>query len=442
MRALIALLVLLIFAGSADAGPIRLRIKAQGSAPPPPTCDITLTSSATMNTTLNSSANSGKTICLDAAGSPYGRMAPSFNHPVMTYIKSVDPLNPVTVQGVECTNANNVTVSDFIIVTDLTRISQSFRLNNCANTTVTNNEIRTVTAGTHQYAGGQVVSGGPGIVIRNNRFHDLNVGFTASRVNGILVQGNDYRDIHNGDAMQFERSSNVTIDANTITDLFFVIPTTHADVVQFLATNTLSDPDAGRNITITNTFYSKGAGSEAQGLFLGNETGDVYTGNLAGTTLTLTATIMPCRSPTVGDLVSGTGVAAPTYIVAIVTPPTCSGTTFSSGAYTVDQSQNVSSTSIGIVARPYVNVTIAGNQLYGSQNNGIACAGCAGFNIDSNVVRAYLTYPSAIVWNGGYGGNVSNNLATGFIQIVAPSTGTFQQTTGSNLTPCSGCTTP
>lgn len=438
MRALIALLVLLIFAGSADAGPIRLRIKAQGSAPPPPTCDITLTSSATMNTTLNSSANSGKTICLDAAGSPYGRMAPSFNHPVMTYIKSVDPLNPVTVQGVECTNANNVTVSDFIIVTDLTRINQSFRLNGCTNTVINNNDIRTVTPGTHQYNGGQVVAGGPGLIISNNRFHDLNVGFVASRANGILVQANDYRDIHNGDAMQFERSSNVVVDGNTITDLFFVIPTTHADVVQFLATNSLPDADAGANITITNNFYTKGAGSEAQGLFLGNETADRFTGSVSGTTLTITSAFsgVNCQVPAIGDLVTGIGMVPPTYIVAPIAPVGCLGT------WQVDQSQTIGSITMSIISRPYVNVTITGNQLYGSQNNGIACAGCAGFNIDSNVVRAYLTYPSAIVWNGGYGGNVSNNLATGFIQIVAPSTGTFQQTTGSNLTPCSGCTTP
>lgn len=70
----------------------------------------------------------------------------------------------------------------------------------------------------------------------------------------------------------------------------------------------------------------------------------VVTGSISSTTLTVTAVAAGALKP--GQIISGTGVTAGTYILAQLT-----GTTGGTGTYTVSASQTVSSTTITVAAR-------------------------------------------------------------------------------------------
>jgi hypothetical protein len=142
----------------------------------------------------------------------------------------------------------------------------------------------------------------------------------------------------------------------------FVARSQQALITQFLADNSMVVP-AGMQMTLFSTgdFWVKNAGASAsvigQAAFANNSTGavqfgsnftgasvtgsiaaNVFTGSISGTTLTISAVTTGVL--TVGQTITGTGVAAGTQILALGTG------TGGTGTYIVNIAQNVASTTI------------------------------------------------------------------------------------------------
>lgn len=247
-----------------------------GGSIPAPTCDFSITSANSVLTITNNPANAGKTICLLAAGSPFGRLEVEYAQASRITITSADRNNPVIVRGIEgYSGANNYTFNYLTVCQDTPRLNQTFYLSGVNNVTFDRLTFQSCTPGAHDYFGGRIVSGSSNVTIDNSRFHDLKGGVLISGSNNIHIEDNRFEDLHGDDAVQVETTNYIYIERNYITDMYFfwqypedpMNPNDHADAIQFLNLNA-SPTTAGHHIYVRDNTYVRGNGNfpGAQGL--------------------------------------------------------------------------------------------------------------------------------------------------------------------------------
>lgn len=134
-----------------------------------------------------------------------------------------------------------------------------------------NNEFAGVDPTYKDSSRGLYVKNSSDILVKDNFVHDLVRGTLFTNVDNLKVSGNDYTDMRI-DAMNFAAVKNVEIAYNTATN-FHGQPGDHPDFIQFYTTGT-TRPSS--NILIHDNTATRGIGSGAQGIFMGNENGIPY----------------------------------------------------------------------------------------------------------------------------------------------------------------------
>ncbi len=441
MRALVgaATALLLLLAGPALGRPMRLPGAVQST--------ISVNSDATLKAALVP-ANAGK-IILVAPGNYDTISCPDFPNdhtvwaPAIT-VAAADAANPPLVSGIVINNGT--TACGGIVFRGLkvqtaansATFPQSILLSASRNVVLDSLEVVDVNQASPTFLG-ILVGSSNDVSIQNNRIHNIAGGLIASGpstvgsgVNHLRVTHNVITDTAVNDFMQFEQVHDLLVDSNYLTRIF-PGQDVHPDSVQVFAVHGPSD-----YITITNNTMVRGTGGVPQGIpFMGNESTSIFSATASGNTLTVNCGAGACDPIHVGDLLAGAGVPFGTYITAMPGD----GTT--SGNYTVSQSLSIAtSTTLGTVRWPYYNVTVTGNQSYGSQNNGVTCGGCVNATVTGNTAQAYDDgFATNINRQMGYNVNYSGNFSTGFQDIVPQSTGTWGNSTP-NLSTCHLCGPP
>lgn len=109
------------------------------------------------------------------------------------------------------------------------------------------------------------------ILVKDNYVHDLTRGTLFTNIDNLKVIGNEYSDLRI-DATNFAAVRNVEIANNTASN-FHSQAGDHADFIQFFTRGTTT---ASSNIYIHDNTVTRGDGTGAQGIFLGNEIGIPY----------------------------------------------------------------------------------------------------------------------------------------------------------------------
>jgi nitrous oxidase accessory protein NosD len=106
------------------------------------------------------------------------------------------------------------------------------------------------------------------VSVTHSEFQQLATGIGHLDSDHLTFSGNAFHDIRM-DGIRGGGSSWVTISGNTFTD-FHPASGDHPDAIQFWTTNTTS---SAHDIAITDNMYLRGAGSQIQGVFMGDEVG-------------------------------------------------------------------------------------------------------------------------------------------------------------------------
>jgi Ca2+-binding RTX toxin-like protein len=123
----------------------------------------------------------------------------------------------------------------------------------------------------------------------NSEIEQVAHGLSVARSDNIVVSGNNIHNV-NSDTLDFVQVSNVVIKGNALHD-FNPTDGNHPDAMQFgTANSTVSSHD----VTISDNLIYRGAGENTQGIFMGDEVG-----NLAFQNFTIT-----------GNTIVGTGASA------------------------------------------------------------------------------------------------------------------------------------
>ena len=127
------------------------------------------------------------------------------------------------------------------------------------------------------------------ITFINSEIEQVAHGLSISRSDHIVVSGNNIHNV-NSDTLDFVQVSNAVISGNALHD-FFPTDGNHPDAMQFGTVNSVTP---SHDITISDNLIYRGAGANAQGVFMGDELGN-----------------MPLQNVTItNNIVLGTGSSA------------------------------------------------------------------------------------------------------------------------------------
>lgn len=116
---------------------------------------------------------------------------------------------------------------------------------------------------------GLLIQNSANISIEDSEFHELRWGVTHYGTNDNLVfLDNSFHDIR-AQALRGGGSSNVAVAGNTIRNIF-PVGDDHPDAIQFWTSDTKT---SAHDIVITGNSYERGAGRQAQGIFMRDEVG-------------------------------------------------------------------------------------------------------------------------------------------------------------------------
>jgi len=115
---------------------------------------------------------------------------------------------------------------------------------------------------------GMFIRNGSNISVKNSEFSQLAVGMQSMSITGLVVQNNKFHDLRI-DGAQFTAVKNVLIDGNDFRD-FRSSELNHPDAIQFWTSGT---KQASTDVVISNNVVMPGTGNGSQGIFMQDEIG-------------------------------------------------------------------------------------------------------------------------------------------------------------------------
>lgn len=206
-------------------------------------------------------AHSGDTIEL-AAGN-YSLLKLYGMNPGGVTITSADPSHPAVIAGINISSSSGMTFSNLKVTTDP---GTGFNLYLGSDQNIAFDHMDLQGLGVAQGSNAAMVRNSSNVSITNSDIHDLGTGINHLNSDHLNFSNNT---IHNleSDGIRGGGSSYVTVSGNHFTD-FFPTAADHPDAIQFWTTGTTTTT---HDLTITNNVYVRGAGTQIQGIFVGNE---------------------------------------------------------------------------------------------------------------------------------------------------------------------------
>lgn len=218
-------------------------------------------------------AKGGDTILL--APGTYSSLTVTNINPTGTItIQSLDAKNPANVTSLWVTGSNNITFKNL-------DVKQDYKPANDWDTASRILNSNNIVVDTVRFSGGSgdpslasgnglTVLSGTNIKLLNSTIDHYALGLNAGGVTGMTVQGNSFLN-NRRDHTNFAEMSNLLIDKNTFIALY---PQSgeHPDAIQFM-TNGRSKGNS--DVVISNNVIMQGDGGATQGIFLGEEAGNL-----------------------------------------------------------------------------------------------------------------------------------------------------------------------
>ena len=219
-------------------------------------------------------ATGGETIKL-LAGTYSSARVSGKNFASNVTITSADPGHPATIQSVNVSNTSNLTFKSLGIGRQMTEADASYtQLTSVTSSSNIVFDTVHVSGGTGNPADsrgwGFTVRTSSNVTIQNSTLDHLGYGLSIGTSDGILIKNNVLTD-NRTDAMNITEVSNIVIDGNLITNTY-PAPGEHPDAIQFF---TKGAAKVSSNIVIKNNIIMQGAGGGTQGVFMGDEEGDL-----------------------------------------------------------------------------------------------------------------------------------------------------------------------
>ncbi|WP_066719572.1 right-handed parallel beta-helix repeat-containing protein [Sphingomonas pituitosa] len=224
------------------------------------------------------SARGGDTILL-ASGTYTSITMSNINPTSGITVKSQDSTKPATVGTVWLTNSSNITLKGLNVVTP-TKLANdgdtANRVMGSSNITIDGLRFSGGTGDPSESKGvGLIIRGGTNNKLINSSVDHFVKGIIVRGVDGMLVQGNNFHD-NRMDHTNFAEMKNLVIDGNTFNGLY-PIGGEHPDAIQFY---TQSMSSGSSNVTIKNNVILQGDGLGTQGIFMGEENGNLPYNNV------------------------------------------------------------------------------------------------------------------------------------------------------------------
>jgi VCBS repeat-containing protein len=229
---------------------------------------VVVSSVAGLNAAL-AAARSGETIQL-APGTYAGVNISNLNFASSINITSEFASSKAVLSGLKVTNVSGVNFSNI----DLTTVGVSdpyyaFRITSSSNLSFSGiNAYGSSSIAPGTQTSGFLIEHSTGVSIQNSNFSYMNNGIAAEYDNSLNFSGNNFTYMSKG-GIQAGQVTNALISNNYFTN-FETSAGVHSDAIQFFTAGTTA---ASQNIEITNNTYFRGAGTAAQGIFLGDEVG-------------------------------------------------------------------------------------------------------------------------------------------------------------------------
>ncbi|WP_333571135.1 LamG-like jellyroll fold domain-containing protein [Sphingomonas sp.] len=238
---------------------------------------ITVTNQAQLDAAMKA-AKGGDTILL-AAGNYTGLSTNNFNPTSNLTIQSLDDKNPAVLKSLSMISSSNVTLKNLNFVQDY-RPAQDYetanRVMNSKNIVIDGVRFSGGTGDASNSLGiGLTVRGGSNVKLLNSSIDHFAVGLNGMTVDNMVIQNNNFHD-NRRDHTNFAEMSDLVIDSNYFTALY-PINGEHPDAIQFM---TAGRTKGNTNITISNNIIMQGDGRASQGIFLGEEAGNLWYQNV------------------------------------------------------------------------------------------------------------------------------------------------------------------
>ncbi|WP_100207565.1 LamG-like jellyroll fold domain-containing protein [Sphingomonas elodea] len=189
-------------------------------------------------------------------------------------IQSLDTKNPAVVQSLWISSSNNITFKDLDVKRDYRPANDwetASRILNSNNITVDNVRFSGGSGDPALSTGvGLSIRSGTNIKFLNSSVDHFGLGLSVQDINKMTVQGSTFRD-NRRDHTNFSEMTQVLIDRNNFVGLY-PQDGEHPDAIQFM---TAGRAKANTGITISNNVIMQGDGLGTQGVFLGEETGNL-----------------------------------------------------------------------------------------------------------------------------------------------------------------------
>ena len=248
---------------------------------------ISVSSAATLTTALKF-ASGGDTIVLQA-GNYTGLTLTGFHFDTPVTITSADASHPAVFNALSLSNIQGLTFKNLEVQVDSgTGVALSGSKN------VVFDHIDVHGTGATPGGGGILVRTSDGVSVENSQFHNLGVGLSHLDSSHLDFSNNTFKDIR-ADGIHGGGSSNVVIANNSFSD-FYRESGDHPDAIQFWTTNTTT---SAHDITIKDNLIVRGDGTQAQGIFVSDQS----SGKLPYVNLTITGNTV------IGSMYNGIAVS-------------------------------------------------------------------------------------------------------------------------------------
>lgn len=209
----------------------------------------------------------------------------SFDKPVT--ITSQDPNNLAVLNNFVVKDSSGLAFQNLEFEAVGTPGASSFTLWQCSNISFDSLDVHgSLDNNPQNDPWGLLIRNSSGVTVSNSEFHDLGIAIGHLNSDYVKIIGNNIHTIR-WDGIDGGGSQHVVISGNYLTD-FHPLPTDHQDAIQFWTSGT-SRP--GSDITVTNNVIVRGDGVAMQGVFIGDEVGDMQYTNVTITDNLLIGTL-------------------------------------------------------------------------------------------------------------------------------------------------------
>jgi parallel beta-helix repeat protein len=247
---------------------------------------VTVNSSAGLSTAL-ASAQAGETILL-APGTYSGLGIDGINPTGTVTIESQNSSQQAVLTNFSMANSSNLTFQNLELSTvNSTDPYYAFRVGSCSNIQFNSLNVQGVLGADAATVSNSncafLIASCSNVSVTNSTFQYVQIGMFEENNNGIVISGNTFSHLA-VDGIDNAGSSNVQILNNYFTDTLANTIGGHPDCIQFWTDGTTSSAE---NITISGNTYVRGTGIASQGIFIGDDVGNLPFINLSITNNTI-----------------------------------------------------------------------------------------------------------------------------------------------------------